>query len=386
MFRYQSCFQGLRMSANEHVKKFLSLAFSDTFTPAAPPSDEQQIIDSILSYVSGHISGVSRPRKYVLGLGLNFALLAQRLSLADASAIDFRPTLTVSELFARYSLITERGNTTANTLSLTFGGVQEGIRRLEEGVVELFHSLNRSGYPSAYVYNTGQWHKYKDLLVQCFRLSENGRYALCLSLIDYGCSIIPEHTFFGRSVPRVRLFEEVVKHYPRTSPNENGGLVLQGIAHGFIAADRPHLSIIADKVRTGSARQKRFGDIDGYRGLDLELSVEVKDIHITESNYSRELDGFAKQVEASSVLGIAFVQGIDDAPKSKLTDVGIVVLTLPEIVRTIETWDWPKQENALQVLLHHVAHIEQKTEATSRLLCFLQQLDPNHDSLIYLAP
>lgn len=40
-------------------------------------------------------------------------------------------------------------------------------------------------------------------------------------------------------------------------------------------ADRPHLYLIVDKTRTGSAKQARIGDIDGYVGLDLEVTVEV---------------------------------------------------------------------------------------------------------------
>lgn len=180
-------------------------------------------------------------------------------------------------IFSRYQVSAGVGERKANTPTLSYKGKREGIRRIEESIVELFHSLNRSGYPSAYVYNTGQWQKYQDLLLACFQLSESARLLLCERLIAFGLVNLPKNSFYARETVRIRLFEEVVKDYERGVQGENGGLVFQAIAYGYIAADRPHLSIIADKVRTGSARQKRFGDIDCYCGLDLGTSIEVKD-------------------------------------------------------------------------------------------------------------
>ena len=372
------------MPNDAHVDTFLKTAFDLPFNSQPISETENRLLMDILTYVRSHITGASRPKKYMLGLALDFTLLSQRLSIVDAQAKKFRPSLNEQKLFQRYNLITERGETTANTLTLKFNETQEGIRKLEERVVELFHSLNRRGYPSAYVYNTGQWHKFKDLLVMCFQLSESGRFSLCLKLIEYGCTFIPEHTFFGRQTERVRLFEIVLEEYPRSATGENGGLAMQAIAHGFVASDRPHLSILVDKVRTGSARQKRFGDIDAYKGLDIELSVEVKDIHINEANYNKELDGFIKNAAAANALAMVFIKSIDEQTKQKILGSGVVILTLADVKRTVNTWDWHKQDNALQVMLHHVAHIEQNTAATTRLLMFIFNYDSDHSSLTYL--
>lgn len=371
------------MDSKKEISTFLSIGFSKSYTPKDPSDSENKIINRIKKYVDSNISGVSRPRKYVLGLAFDFTLLAQRISSTDTDAKKFRPTLTEAELFDRYKLVTKRGSATANTLSLVYNDSTEGIRKLEEHVVAFFHRLNRTGYPSAYVYNTGQWHKYKDLLVMCFQLSENGRFALCLELINYGFSIIPQHKYFGRKTPRTFLFERVLKDYKRSSKNENGGLVFQSIAHGFIASDRPHLSIIADKVRTGSARQKRFGDIDCYSGLDLELSVEVKDLHIGSKNFTHELGSFMNEVKAAGIKGMAIVQCIEDTERQLLEENDISVIDLNDIQWIVHTWDWPKQNQALQTMLHHIAHIEQNTEATQRLMSFIKSIDPNHDSLTY---
>ncbi|MDP2139796.1 MAG: hypothetical protein Q8L20_03190 [Gammaproteobacteria bacterium] len=374
------------MEDQSHIERFLATGFPKGYSPTTIPAEEALLVNSILHYVDTHIRQQSRPRRYVLGLALDFTLLAQRLSNIDVLAKKARLNLSEKDIFDRYDLITSRGSTTANTLTLSFNGSQEGIRKIEENVVDLFHNLNLTGYPSAYVYNTGQWHKFKDLLTLCFRLSENARFVLCVKLIEYGFSIFRRQEFFGRKVKRPRLFERVLSGYNRKDSQENGGLSLQGIAHGFFSADRPHLSIIADKVRTGSARQKRFGDIDCYLGLDLELSVEVKDIDLKSDNYKNQLGGFINQVAASGVLGIVFCSSMEREVLENLESLGIITITLADSINIVKTWDYQKQNSALLGMLHHFAHIEQNMEATQRLLTFINQTDSNHDALTFYQP
>jgi hypothetical protein len=371
------------MLTDVHVQKYLQLGFQPNFVASKLVAAEEEIISTVIDSIQENLIG-GRPRVYTLGLALDFTLLAQRLSNVDKEAKVFRPGLNESALFDRYTLITERGAATANTLTLDFRGKREGIRKLEEALIALFNSLNRSGYPSAYVYSTGQWHKYKDILVNCFRLSEGGRHKLCERLIELGLKMFPVNEFFGRKIKKIRTFEEIIKTYPRSNPNENGGLVFQGIANGFIAADRPHLSIISDKVRTGSARQKRFGDIDCYYGLDLELSVEVKDLFINDENYAKELLGFVNKVAANNALGLAFVREMDGDTRKTLRESGIVVLTIEDLLEIVSTWDWQKQNNATHALLHHISHVEQNILATQRLLEFISGLDSDHDALAYV--
>lgn len=373
------------MVMEDEINRFLGIGFESIDSSQEPEPGEREVIQKILDCVDSHITQKKRPKRYVLGLALDFTLLAQLLSKEDEEAKNFRPELTEKQLFDKYKLVTNRGETASNTLTLTCNGKEVGIRKIEERVVGFFHSLNRTGYPSAYVYNTAQWIKFKDLLVLCFKLSENGRHLLCRELIFYGFEIFPLHEFTGRKEPRVRIFQEILCNYPRQDKQENGGLAFQGIAHGFIAADRPHLSLIVDKVRTGSARQKRFGDIDCYQGLDLELSVEVKDMSINSTNVKRQLGGFINEVRASGVLGIVISLDASLEVITKLREDGIVFLTMQNIIKIVQTWDWPKQDNALQGMLHHIAHIEQNTEATNRLLAFIAQQDPSHDSLVYYS-
>lgn len=341
--------------------------------------EEQQLIRKILVYVDSHF----KRRKYVLGLAIDFAAIAQELSKADHAAKNKRLDLTEEKLFKRYEFVEERGGTKQNTLTLKYGSKDIGIRKPEEEVEDLFHGLKRPNFPSSYVYSTGQWHKYKDLLVYCFQLSERGRLELCKQLIEYGLTHMEVADFYGRATPRPALFSEIIREFPRSMKGENGGLTYQALAYGFLKADRPHLSIVTDKVRRGSKRQKQIGDIDCYAGLDLELSSEVKDLLITPANLTPELGEFIQSIEDTKAPGLVFVEDIKDDAREQLQDQGVHAITLEEILGVVSIWDWHKQNAAVLGMLHFLAHIEQNPNAVERLLTFIQTKDPDHDSLIY---
>jgi hypothetical protein len=342
-------------------------------------ADEQRIIERAEDYVATRFKGM----KYILGLAIDFTLLAQRLSMVDEEGKTLRKDLTEEELFARYQLVTERGSRQANTLTLKVGGMQQGIRKIEESVAEFFHRLKRTDYPSAYVYNTGQWQKYKDLLVDCFRLSEAGRLALCKQLIHFGLTNMAVADFYGRAVPRPTLLPEIIRSYPRAARGENGGLTLQALAYGFCKADRPHLSIVTDKVRRGSKRQKQIGDIDCYSGIDLELSVEVKDFEITPENLEAELGDFIQSVTSNRITGLVFAASAADDARRELSEHALHLITLGDLSGLTAVWDWPKQNAAVLGMLHFLSHVEQNPDAVERLLAFISEKDPRHDSLTY---
>ncbi len=366
----------------EAIDGFVTPSFPPSFKPGRMSGEERSLIEAILQGVEEQFGTL----KYVLGLALDFTILAQKLSHHDPEAKAFRRGLTEAELLARYELVPNRGKRQTNTLSLRFAGSAFGIRAIEEAVCDLFVLADRTGYPSAYVYNTGMWQHYKSLLVDCFKLSESGRFILCNSLIDFGLARFPKNEYYGRERPRPRLFGAIVRDYPRSGAAENSGMIFQGIAYGYLNADRPHLSLIVDKVRTGSARQRRFGDIDGYFGLDLELSAEVKDGAITTGNLAAELGQFLRDVANHRVLGIVFARSVDEPARDELRARGVATITDAEILSTVENWDWRKQDAAVHGLLHFVAHVEQNPVAVHRLLDFIRDRDETHDSLAYRKP
>jgi hypothetical protein len=368
-------------SEKKIIADFLGADFPglDLDADAKLGADEQRIVERVEDYVAARFKSM----KYILGLALDFTLLAQRLSTVDEEGKAMRKSLTEEGLFARYQLVTERGSRQANTLTLKYGGMQQGIRKIEESVTEFFHRLKRTDYPSAYVYNTGQWQKYKDLLVDCFRLSEAGRLAVCKRLIHFGLANMAVADFYGRAVPRPVLLPEIINSYPRAARGENGGLTLQALAYGFCEADRPHLSIETDKVKRGSKRQKHIGDIDCYSGIDLELSVEVKDFEITPENLEAELGDFIQSVTSNRIKGLVFAASATGEARRALSDYGLHLITLDDLSALTAVWDWPKQNAVVLGMLHFLSHVEQNPGAVERLLAFISERDPRHDSITY---
>ncbi|MGB0834754.1 MAG: hypothetical protein ACPGR2_09560 [Psychrobium sp.] len=360
------------MTDIENKNKFLIGYFEEEITGGF--ENEISYIEEILDIVKREFS----KRKYVLGLAMDFLLLSQKASEFDEALNTFRENFSQKELFTSYPLVEKRAGSKANTLSINVNGNQIGIRKFEENVADFFHKADRSEYPSAYVYNTGQWKKYLTLLETCFKLSRNGRYKALSNLIDFGFSAMEKNIYFERSEYRVNIFSEVIRSYERTDPKENGGLTFQAIAFAFFVADRPHLHVIADKVRTGSARQKRIGDIDCYNGLDLEYSVEVKDFEINEKNFERQIGEFIRDCNRKKAQSCVFCAAYNLDEIEALETFETTFLDQDDIQFIVETWDFQKQEKALAAMLHYLAHIEQNPLAVTRLLTFINVIAPSN--------
>lgn len=374
------------LSEHDAIFRLLSDYFSEAtlgLTEKILTPEEVAEIDAVISDVKARFSGM----KYILGLALDFTFLAEQISNYDARFAKTQKDLTYDEIFEIFSLVEKRGKRAANTLTFRMAdGTQFGIRKIEEQIVDFFHSLRRSAYPSAYVYNTGQWRKFEELLLSAFKLGSAARFFLAKRLIQFGLSELTENSFWIREVKRVRVFSEVIEDggYERTFSGQNGGLILQAIFFGFFKADRPHLDFVVDKVRTGSSRQHRFGDIDGYYGADLELTSEVKDLEITTSNLERQCGGFLKSCESYGISGIIACEEVTADARDEILAAGCSVLSLRELRSIVSYWDWPKQDAAFCSCLHYLSHVEQDADATLRMLHFVRSIDKTHSMLAYL--
>ncbi|MEF2279076.1 hypothetical protein V3W47_12270 [Deinococcus sp. YIM 134068] len=165
------------------IDAFLEQYFASTAITGLSP-DEQDLIDECMGIIRTRF----KRQKYIIGLVIDLAVVAQQLAGHDAPARSFRPTLEFTDLTRQYSIVRERNGRAANTLTLQYAGYSFGIRKIEEQVLRLFNELGRPSYPAAYVYNTGMWHKPENErpLVIAFRLSEQGRLRLCREVIQFG--------------------------------------------------------------------------------------------------------------------------------------------------------------------------------------------------------
>jgi hypothetical protein len=370
----------------EEIAGFLADYFQRDPDIRSVSEQERDAILEILDYVSDTFSS----KKYVLGLAIDFILVAESLGEAvnPATSRSFEPELNGPDVINRYNRLETKKGQDLNTLTfLDDDGREHGIRMVENALQTLYHDgLDRLNYPSSAPYSTGQWSRYMDLLGRCFQLSDTGRRVAADELIDIGLAEM-ERTESFHGNPRTRLFPLVISDYPRNSiPGENAGAIFQGIMYGYVRADRPHLSTTVAKVRTGSARQKRIGDIDCYKDLNVELSVEVKDRDITSDNWRRELGTFRKNVLRGDILGVALVRRITNKAQAEIETDRLIVMTQADLLEEVHRWDWPKQDGALRDLIHYLAHIEQNPESIKRIQRFIHRHDPEHDILRNFSP
>lgn len=339
--------------------------------------DEMAEIESLV-HRSGELFSES---KGTLGLALDFLMVAESLSQRDHWLIDFQVGLGRNDIFDRY----EQAATKA-TLTLKYDGERFGIRSVHEEITDLFRGeLQRTNFPSAAPHYTGEWERYQDLLEWSFRLSRAGRYKAAWRLFELGLDRLEANTLTTREPTFPRPFLSVLQEYPRQHADEEAGSVYQGLAYGYVKAEWPHLSLRASKLRTGSARQHRYGDIDGYVGPDLMISVEAKDKRIDASNVSKELGSMMELAEKTTAIAIAMCRTVDDAARERLTDAAVQIITDRDIKQQLATWDYHKQNRALQGMIHFLANVEENPDATQRLLSFLSDVDPENPALAHLA-
>jgi hypothetical protein len=308
-----------------------------------------------------------------LGMAINFVIVAEKLSQVDSWHHDYDPEITISDVLARYD------RKDVDTFTILYDGEQYGIRSVQNEIRDLFrYDLRRTNFPSSPGHHTGDWEKYDSYLGTAFRLSRSGRFEALNKLFELGLDELHEKRFESRDSPFPRVFLRVIDEYQRSHPDENGGLAFQAIAYGYIEAEWSHLSLRASKVRTGSERQNRYGDIDGFYGPDLMISVEVKDKGINMLNMGSELGTMLGVAEDTTSIPIAIIREITEDARQELESSGVRVLSDDDLIANLQFWDFHKENRALHGMLHYLANIEEDAGAVQRLLEFVESIDEGH--------
>ena len=360
------------------IEEFLRRHFRDEYqhSPEEISTDEQEVIEHLVQRVEELFSS----SKGTLGLALDFLIVAEDISQVDSFPVDFNPEISVSDILAQYE------QTAKSTLTFQVSGDTYGIRPVHNELITLFREeLNRTNFPSSPGHHTGEWQRYDDMLELAFQLSRTGRYEAAQRIFDVGLERLEGKTHPTREPPFEEPFREILLDYDRSHPEENGGTAYQAFAYGYVTAKWSHLSLSASKVRTGSSRQNRHGDIDGYMGPDLMVSVEVKDRDITQGNVKDELGTMMELAENTSTIAVALCRSVSPQATELLDDAGVTVITDADIESELETWDYHKQNRAVQGMVHYLAHIEENPLAVQRLLRFVSEIDPENTALAHLS-
>ena len=153
---------------------------------------------------------------------------------------------------------------------------------------------------------------------------------------------------------------------------EPSGAAFQGIVFGFLRADNPHLQIEIEKVRTGSKRLQRVGDVDGWEGNRLAISAEVKQFVLFLGNVA-DLEAFANETGRRGTLAVVVALGFEDGVREQLDDIGARSLDKEDLLRIVALWDPLKQRTAVSSLVYYARHVEKNSALANRIEEFLDQ-------------
>jgi hypothetical protein len=231
----------------------------------------------------------------------------------------------------------------------------------------------RFDYPSAAPHATQAWRDYTSWIDALVTFDKDELLTLRGRINQFVLDTLKSQAFDRSSVEvEPPLFKLLLEDFDLTArKGEPTGASYQGIVFGFLRADNPHLQIEIDKVRTGSKRLQRIGDVDGWEGGRLAISAEAKQFELKEGDIP-DLEGFANATGQRGAVGviaaIAFQQGV----REKVESLGIVPLGLEDMVRIVELWDPLKQRTAVQSLLYYAKHVEKNSSLSGRLDAFLR--------------
>lgn len=311
-------------------------------------------------------------RKYTAGLLVSF------IDFVSALEITGKGISTFGDLVANFPQVTttSRGDS-ANTLIVEkpTGGTLS-LRGFYDAIETYYRAeQKRFDYPSAAPFATGRWADFKPWLEAVLSASADELAELRGRVNQFVLDSLKSQAFDPNSVEvEPPLFRLLLESFDLTavSRREPTGASFQGIVFGFLRADNPHLQIEIDKVRTGSRRLQRIGDVDGWEGERLAISAEVKQYHITASGVA-QLAAFGNATGVRGALGVVAALGFDDDARQEIVNLGMIPLDRATMLRIVELWDPLKQRTAVTSFIYYTTHVEKNSSLSDRLAEFLAQ-------------
>ena len=141
---------------------------------------------------------------------------------------------------------------------------------------------------------------------------------------------------------------------------------------GFLRTDDPYVQMEIEKVRTGSKRVQRVGDVGGWEGARLAMSAEVKQ-YVVSSDHIVDLEAFASEVRRRAALGIVAALGFEDGVRKRLGSPGLHSLDIVDMRRTVALWHPLKQRAAVSSLVYYVRKVEKSGALAKRIEAFLDR-------------
>lgn len=264
----------------------------------------------------------------------------------------------------------------ANTLIVAHGESTLSIRRFYNQIERFFRAENkRFDYPSCAPHATQAWRDYRSWLDALVTFDKKSLQTLRAAVIKHVLETLESQEFDPASV-RVDppVFARILEDFDVTSQRgEPTGAAYQGIVFGFLRADNPHLQVEISKVRTGSKRLQRVGDVDGWEGGRLAVSAEVKQYALG-SKAVPDLEAFANETGRRGAVGLVVALGFEPKVRDRLGDLGLKALDKDDLLAIVELWDPMKQRIAAMSFVYYAEHVELNSSLTRRLREFMESV------------
>lgn len=245
----------------------------------------------------------------------------------------------------------------------------------------------RFDYPSSAPHSTQAWAEYERWLEALLTFSDAETDKLEEDAKAFVLASLPaqqiDASLIKREPPRFYLF---LRDFDWSAKRgEPTGAAFQAAVFGYLRADASHLQVDVGKVRTGSKRVGRIGDIDARDGELLVLTAEVKQykVEVAETANFTEL---ADQVARQSALGLVVALDFEDGAREAIKDIGLETMSRHDLVDRVRLWDSRKQTNAVQALRYCVFYKEKNSALFKRITDFLASLDDEAVTVQVEAP
>jgi len=229
----------------------------------------------------------------------------------------------------------------------------------------------RFDYPNCAPHATQAWRDYRVWINSLLTYTESETQELERQVIVYVLDQLPSHEVDPEGLePLERRLTRVLQDFDLTAQRgEPRGAAFQGIIYAYIRADAPHLHLDISKAGAGSKRLQRVGDIDGWEGERLVLSVEVKHFNLRREDVP-DLAAFSSEVTRRKSLGIVAALSFHDSARADFEGMGLRTLDFDDLVKLVELWDPLKQRAAVAAFTYYVHHIEKNMRLIERLKNF----------------
>jgi hypothetical protein len=310
-------------------------------------------------------------RKFTAGLML--AMIDFLVALGVPSDNGIKSYLDLIKKFPRQEQ-TSQGRS-ANTLIVKNGATTSSLRPFYNHAERLFRATHhRFQYPSCAPHATQAWADYVSWLDDLCNMSASELEELRRSIVSFVLIQLPDQSFVpGSILVAPPVFKMVLEEFDFTAPRgEPSGAAYQGAVFGFMRADNAHLQVEIDKVRTGSKRLQRVGDIDGWDGERLAITAEVKSMNVGEDKVA-DFAGLANEINTRGTIGLVVALSFSGNARDLISAYGLVCVDKIDLARIVRLWDPSKQRIAIESMIYYAAHVEKNSILLNRLKQFTLQ-------------